>query len=58
MEGDIAAEGPARRAMYNGDAIIGVGACRLTSALRSDPAETISSITIYKEACELPGWYY
>ena len=56
MEGDISLEGPARRAMYNGDAVIGVGACRLTSAAFSNPTETISTIPI-SDACELPSWY-
>ncbi len=58
MGGDISVEGPARRAMYNGDAIIGVSACRLTSAMRSDPSEVISSIPIWDDACEFPNWYY
>ena len=58
MGGDISVEGPARRAMYNGDAIIGVSACRLTSAVRTDPSEIISSIPIWDDACEFPYWYY
>ena len=58
MGGDVSLEGPARRAMYNGDAVIGVSACRLTSARLSSPSEIISSIPIWDDACEFPSWYY
>ncbi len=58
MEGNYSIEGPARRAMYNGDTVIGVGACRITSAKIAEPQNTISSIVTYKDACEFPYWYY
>jgi uncharacterized secreted protein with C-terminal beta-propeller domain len=55
---NVRIEGPIRRAMYNGDAIIGVGACRIISADRADPTWIISSISIWDDACEQPYWYY
>jgi uncharacterized secreted protein with C-terminal beta-propeller domain len=57
-DADIRIEGPTRRAMYNGDAIIAVGACRITSADRANPMQIISSIPIWEDACEQPYWYY
>lgn len=58
MDGSVSVEGPSRRAMYNRNAVIGVGACRITSAAMADPTQIISSIPIYDDACEFPSWYY
>ena len=58
MNGSLSVEGPARRAMYNNDVLIGVGACRITTAELDTPSQIISSIEIYEDACVIPGWYY
>jgi uncharacterized secreted protein with C-terminal beta-propeller domain len=58
MSSDVSIEGPTRRAMYNREALIGVSVCRITSAELEDPSQVISSISIYDDVCEIPGWYY
>jgi hypothetical protein len=57
MGGDTYLEGPARRSMYNGENLIGVSACRITSAPLSDPTAVISSIPIWEDSCAFPGWW-
>ncbi|MDJ0763214.1 MAG: beta-propeller domain-containing protein [Myxococcota bacterium] len=58
MGGTPEGEGPARRAMYNGPNVVGVSACRITSAPLVDPTQVISTLAIYEDACDFPGWWY
>ncbi len=57
MGGEPDIEGPARRSMWNGNNLIGVGACRITTAPLANPTQVISSIPIWEDSCEFPGWW-